>query len=517
VVRRRKPGSHVAAVVLIVAACSIAAIGPQATASEPTWFDLPSPDSFPQGIAAGPDGGMWVANQMAAEIVRVGPHGAVSTFALEFGVDPLAIVQGPDGAMWFTEQHGSRVGRLTPEGDLSEIFLRDMANPTGIAVGPDGALWLTERGVGSIARLTLDGELQEWSTVTPRAAPLGITAGPDGALWFTEPAANAIGRIATDGTMTEFALPTPPRNPQWITTGPDGALWFTERATNHIGRLTVGLGLTEYPVPSPSAGVNGIGVGPDGAVWFTESVADAVGRISMSGEIVEIPLGEGVTPTGITTGPDGQIWFSAPGVNRVGRLAPAVTVDVTPPVVTIVSPRDGSVFLDGEGMLADYFCADEPGGSGLVSCQGPVADGAVVPNSLGSHTFTVTATDGSGNEGAASRGYVVFDDIGGPITSQAVFAAGRTIPITLELGSRAPGGPVLAAGYPKVRAVDCSTGETVGPDTPTNVQASVLGNGRVMLQWRTGAGWGGSCRALVVRLAFPGWSDADAVFKLRFA
>lgn len=168
-------------------------------------------------------------------------------------------------------------------------------------------------------------------------------------------------------------------------------------------------------------------------------------------------------------------------------------------------------------MLADYFCADEAGGSGLVSCQGPVANGAVVPNSLGSHTFTVTATDGQGNVGTASHGYVVFDAIGGPITNKATFAAGRVIPITLELGSRAPGGPLFVNGYPLVRQVDCATGDVIGPDQPGNVQANVQGKGRLMLQWRTRAGWGGSCRALVVRLAYAGWSDADAVFKVRFA
>ncbi len=65
--------------------------------------------------------------------------------------------------------------------------------------------------------------------------------------------------------------------------------------------------------------------------------------------------------------------------------------------------------------------------------------------------------------------------------------------------------------------MDCATGEATGPDGPANVQANVQGNGRLMLPWRTGADWGGTCRALVVRLAFAGWSDADAVFELRFA
>jgi hypothetical protein len=236
----------------------------------------------------------------------------------------------------------------------------------------------------------------------------------------------------------------------------------------------------------------------------------------MRGRIVEMPLGEGASPTGITTGPDGDIWFSAPGLNRVGKIAPTAAADGTPPAITIASPPDGSVLLEGEGMLADYWCADEPGGSGLDTCQGPVPDGAIVPNGLGSHTFTVTATDVEGNAASATHGYVVFEDVRGPIVNQAHFTAGRVIPITLELGSAQPGGAIFAAGYPKVVQADCDTKDPIGGEQPADVQASVGGNGRVLILWRTGGDWAGTCRSLVLRFAWDGWSDADAVFTLHF-
>ena len=516
-VRRKHHGSIVMGATLVVLASLLGAVSGPASATAPTWFDLPTGDSLPQGIAAGPDGMNWVASRGAAEIARVAPGGSMSPIDLEFGVDPYDIVRGPDGAMWFTEHNGNRIGRLTVDGELSEFYLRDLSTPTGITVGPDGALWFAQRGVSAIGRITVDGEFTEWRTITPRAAPLSITTGSDGALWFTLTAANALGRITVDGTMTEFPLPANASAPQWITTGPDGALWFTARASNTIVRRTMGGGLTTYPVPSPAAGVSGITVGPDGALWFTEGMADAVGRISMQGEIVEFPLGEGASPTGITTGADGAIWFNAQGTNRVGRLEPSAGADPddTAPSVTIVSPANGSVLTDGEGMLADYFCTDEAGGSGVASCDGPVADGAIVPNGPGAHTFTVTGKDGAGNAGSASHSYVVFQDISGPITSQSVFNAGRVIPIILELGGR-PQGSVFASGFPLVRAVDCATGEATGPDQPANVQAS-LNNGRLMLQWRTVAGWAGTCRSLVMRFGLNGWSGADAAFTLRFA
>lgn len=515
-VRRRYPGSLVAAATLLTLASLFAAAGPPAVAAELTWFNLAATDSFPQGLAAGPDGMTWVANRFASEIERVAPDGAQSQIGLESGVEPYDIVRGPDGAMWFTEHNGNRIGRLTPDGDLSEFYLRDRSTPTGITVGPDGALWFAQRGVSAIGRITLDGEITEWPTITPRAAPLSITPGPDGALWFTLTQANAIGRITVDGVMTEFPLATPTRAPQWITLGPDGSLWFTARGTNGIVRMTAGGGVTEYPVPTFDAGVNGITVGLDGALWFTEGTADAVGRITVGGEISEIPLGDGTSPTGIASGPDGAIWFSAPGTNQVGRLDfSAAPADETPPVVTIVSPPEGSILTEGEGMIADYSCIDEPGGSGMDSCDGPVPVGAIVPNDLGSHTFTVTGTDVAGNTATATHGYVVFEDISGPITTQAVFKAGRVIPIILELGSR-PRGRMFANGYPLVRAVDCATHEPTGSDAAANVKANLMNNGRLQLQWQTEPGWGGTCRSLVVRFGFNGWSGADAAFTLHF-
>ncbi len=76
---------------------------------------------------------------------------------------------------------------------------------------------------------------------------------------------------------------------------------------------------------------------------------------------------------------------------------------------------------------------------------------------------------------------------------------------------------MFANGYPLVRAVDCATGEAVGADQAASVQANLSNNGRLMLLWRTGSGWGGTCRSLVVRFGLDGWSDADAVFTVRFA
>ncbi len=53
----------------------------------------------------------------------------------------------------------------------------------------------------------------------------------------------------------------------------------------------------------------------------------------------------------------------------------AHVVDATGPVVSLLTPLDGAVYLLGQDVTADYSCADEEGGSGLASCTGDVPDG----------------------------------------------------------------------------------------------------------------------------------------------
>jgi hypothetical protein len=51
-----------------------------------------------------------------------------------------------------------------------------------------------------------------------------------------------------------------------------------------------------------------------------------------------------------------------------------------------------------------------PGGAGVARCAGTLPDGAKLPTGvldIGSHTFTVTATDNVGNTGMVTHTYMV--------------------------------------------------------------------------------------------------------------
>ncbi|MEO6888319.1 MAG: hypothetical protein ABI456_04160, partial [Ktedonobacteraceae bacterium] len=257
---------------------------------------------------------------------------------------PAGITAGPDGNLWFIEANGAKIGRMTPKAIFQEYPVStDKCAPNdcgleNITVGPDGNLWFTETLGNRIGRITLTGVITEFVIPTSSSYPEDITAGPDGNLWFTESDGNKIGRITPLGVITEFLLPDPGSYPNSITKGPDKALWFTESGVNKIGRITSRGAISEYVVPPSLHGaiskyarppqnsdLTGIVTGPDGNLWFTEFNVGKIGRITRHGVITEylVPShSSGPSPCGITAGPDGNLWFTEFYADMIGRITP---------------------------------------------------------------------------------------------------------------------------------------------------------------------------------------------------
>jgi virginiamycin B lyase len=138
-----------------------------------TEFALPTPDSGPRALAAGPDGNIWYSAFRAGRIGRITPQGAITEFALlRPDTGPGDITAGADGAMWFVELSGTMDG-----------------------VQVDG---------GRIGRITMDGRITEFPMPSRTPSPINIAVGPDRNIWYTQ--GSWVGRVAPDGSITEFQL-----------------------------------------------------------------------------------------------------------------------------------------------------------------------------------------------------------------------------------------------------------------------------------------------------------------------
>jgi hypothetical protein len=228
---------------------------------------------------------------------------------------------------------------------------------------------------------------------------------------------------------------------------------------------------------------------------------------------------EGTVPDGgvLDTSAPGSVGVTVTARDNAGNQTSVthtmtvVSSDLLAPTISLLRPLDGAVYLLDQQVRADYSCADA-GGSGLVACAGPVADGAYLDTgSVGPRHFTVTAADGAGNNAAATARYQVIYDFEAflrPVRNRPrvnTWVAGRSVPIRFELDGN-QGLDVIEDGWPQVAVVGC--GFTAEPEAgeparqPRWFRELVYRKSkkRYAMVWQTERRWAGTCRQFMLKL-----------------
>jgi uncharacterized repeat protein (TIGR01451 family) len=126
------------------------------------------------------------------------------------------------------------------------------------------------------------------------------------------------------------------------------------------------------------------------------------------------------TPVTNYIGPDSFTYRANDGEKNSNVATVTIAVnDNIPPVITITSPAANATYQLNGSVAASYACADS--GSGVASCQGPVANGSPIDtSSTGTKTFTVKSSDNAGNGSGVTVTYSVVSGGGGGSTSADV-------------------------------------------------------------------------------------------------
>lgn len=387
-------------VTALLAGTALVGVAPAAHAAvgDATYFDLAT-GANPYGIAAGPDGNLWITETDANNINRMTTAGVMIRYAIPtLASQPKGITAGPDGNLWFVEYAGNKVAKITPQGVITEYALNTTAaGPQEITVGPDGALWFTMNSVSKIGRITTTGTLSEYSLPTA-TGPYAIASGPSGSnvLYVTAVTSNQILVIKTDGSVQATnTIPTAASSPKGITYA-NGAAWFTENLGNKLGRVVTASAtsttytLSEIALPSSnnydsSRAPLGIATGPADTVWYVGagntstggSSGSRIGQMSKDGAIVGEYL---LTPAGaisVTQGPDGNMWVTFGSSNKAGKVitgqvpvmttAPAITPNTGVQAGTALTVDNGAWSPTPTSYSYTWqLCAD----SGATSCTG---------------------------------------------------------------------------------------------------------------------------------------------------
>jgi CSLREA domain-containing protein len=181
-------------------------------------------------------------------------------------------------------------------------------------------------------------------------------------------------------------------------------------------------------------------------------------------------------------------------------------IDATPPAITC--PAAGPFLLcSGDQMVGP--AGVDASVSGLDEAASTLS-GIVVTESVGPKTLTFTAVDLAGNSASLDCTYKVIYDFAGyylpvqPAPALNPIKAGQAVPLKFSLAGD-QGLEVIAAGYPASQPVACDTLAPAGPLEATETAGKsglsyAAGNGRYNYVWKTDKAWGGTCRALTLRL-----------------
>ena len=325
----------------------------------------------PMRVLVGPDGSFYISNVGRPRISRVTPDGIITTVAgtgtlcnptsdptcgegqpatsapLRF---PVGIALGPDGSLYIADQNNSRVRRVTPAGIMTTVAgtgtsgyngddipatTAQLNAPSDVAVGPDGSLYIADMNNNRVRKVSPAGIISTvagtgvngffggengLATNTPVPFPIAVAFRADGVLYISVSSHNRIRTVDRTGiirTVVGTALPgysgdggpatlAQIRGAEGMSFGPDGSLYFADlnnyriRKVDNAGIIFTVAG-TGRPACSPRVvnsncdasngdggpatqaslhGARGVAIGPDGGLYIADTDGDRVRKIS---------------------------------------------------------------------------------------------------------------------------------------------------------------------------------------------------------------------------------------------
>ena len=120
-------------------------------------------------------------------------------------MNPTGIAAGPDGLLYISSRFDGIVYQVSPNGNMS-VFVEGMGVATGICFDPTGNLYVGDRS-GTIFKVSSTRQIFVYATVEPSISAYHLAWGPDQHLYVSGPTTSSfdsIYRIADNGDVEVF-------------------------------------------------------------------------------------------------------------------------------------------------------------------------------------------------------------------------------------------------------------------------------------------------------------------------
>jgi RHS repeat-associated protein len=484
----------------------------------------------PQGVVVAPDGGIYLCETTQHRVRRVGPDGIITAFAgnglASFSGDggpataaglnrPRGLAVGPDGSVYIADETNQRIRKVDTNGIITTVagstntpgFSGDeglataaqLQFPNDMAIGRDGTIFIADQGNRRIRQVTPDGIISTVAggglltnfngtraTSVSLNSPSVVTVAPDGAFYIGA-AGGLVFHVGLDGIITTFAGGGNDVN------GDGGQ---ATAASLGVADVIVGSDDAIYIADVAGLASRVRRVGPDGVITtFAGTDTRGFSGDGGSATAARLSMGGVQNPGAISFGPDGSLYIADQvnqRIRRVGSALPGFTAEEI-----AIPSEDGSELyrFDGNGRhlstlnaltgaILYSFAYNTKGqlvsitdGDGLITKVERDSNGkptAVVSPFGQSNALTV---DNGGNLASItnpkSEGYAMGYDTGG-LLKQFTDPRGNASTFDYDILGRLLKDQNALTGSQNLTRTDASTGYSVARKTALNRTTSYL-------------------------------------------
>ncbi len=222
-----------------------------------------TPGPFAYGIAFGPTGDLFAANNMGQAVYRIdGTTGQIKAQISGTEVSrPTGVTVGSSGDIYVTDNALNRVVRYDGRSGVFKGVFATVFAPSDLVFGPDGDLYVASSTNGTVLRYdgTTGASKGIFASSGSVKAVFGVAFGPDGNLYVSASTNDPIFRFngTTGAFMGAFTSGRQLVNARSIVFGPDGDLYVASFTSEEVDRFdgTSGafkLAISNGPLGSPS-------------------------------------------------------------------------------------------------------------------------------------------------------------------------------------------------------------------------------------------------------------------------